>query len=109
MIGDLVRINRRASQLRQYFHAPDLVLVQAWLVDLFPQYVPVKEPGQIRADLVFHKCALGDGEDPVKILKGAALGLFDENEHEEEGYEVEPGEEAQCTTVAKLVDDAAAC
>jgi len=94
MLGLYRRTSRFCPRGTPCGFAPAQVYIQAGLREVPAQDVAPEQPGQIRADLVFDEVALAHGEDKVEIFEGQALGLFHEQEDEDEGDKVEAREEA---------------
>jgi len=85
---------------------PDEIKIQLRLRDIPTQYIPSEEPGQVLPDLVAREAGLAHVEDGVEVLESAALGLFHEEEDEDQGYEVQASEEAEGPAVAESCVDA---
>lgn len=68
---------------------------------VFAEDISADEPGEIFLDLEGHEAALGDGEDEIEIFEGAAFGFFDKEEDEDEGDDVEAGEETEGSAVTE--------
>lgn len=74
---------------------PDEVDVErGLLLAAAPQHVAAHEPRQVPGDLVADEVALAHGEDQVQVLERPPLGLLDEEEYQDEGEQVEGGEQA---------------
>lgn len=70
---------------------------------LLEEDVALEPPGDGSVELVAAELLDGDGEDPVKFLKSALLGLGDEEEDHEEGDSVESSIETEGTLRDELV------
>lgn len=81
--------------------APDVVVIQLGCGHIFAEEVPADKPGEVFLDLEGHEATLGDGEDEIEIFEGAALGFFDEEEHEDEGEDIETGEQPERAAIAQ--------
>lgn len=87
---------------------PDQVNVQRRLLfSVTPQNVAAHEPRQVLGHLVAYEVALAHREDQVQVFEGPPLGLFDEEEHEDEGEKVQAREEAKGPAVVEAGVDAA--
>lgn len=91
---------------RRYRITPDLIYIQARLLNRAPQEAVAEEPRLIRPDLVLHKLSHPRRKDEGKILEGPALRFFHEKEYGDEDKEIEPCENAKCadnTAVVRLI------
>lgn len=76
-------------------------MIKLWRGHVLAEDVPADEPGEVFLDLEGHEAALGDGKDEIEVFEGAALGFLDEEEDEDEGDDVETGEEAKGASVTE--------
>lgn len=80
---------------------PYVIMIQLWRGKVFTEDIPAYEPGEVFLDLEGHESSFGNGEYEIEVFEGTTFGFLNEEKDEDEGDDVETGEETKRAPVTE--------